>query len=361
MKLVLNKAKFASALSDAVAPIKKRAMAPPILGHALITEDRIEVTDLEVTSSVAIEAESDAPLRFLLPIKRTKEWLERCGSGTLTIEPAEEAGANVVTMTLAGDHQSKVKLGTLPVADYPVITADKAASEVAGLNFSLLPKIAIAMSDSVGNLELSAGVLVESVGSKLYAFASDGRHAGIAILHENYNSRPMKFRVSRDALAEVAKLGPCTVKIGERDTSFNTDDRCISVRNSSAPYKEWRRFTIETDANFKQSYKVLRDDLISAVSCCHVLRAGDDKCARITFFTAEDGIGLRVNTTLGSCDERISSNVKVKWPETILPSDQIIAYLEKETSEVVKIHVAGPILPVKMTGDLMFYFMPMRL
>jgi DNA polymerase III sliding clamp (beta) subunit (PCNA family) len=339
MSLSVAKAAFSKAL-DSVSSVIKAKASIPVLSYVKLEADteggvNLTSTDLDCFYRRSVEADVNVDFSCLLPVRMVKEWLAGVGSGKLAVMTVGQkirlkVGSNAI------------EIASLDVKDFPEFPK-VAKALLAKADFAPVAAVMSAAPDSDARLELY-DVPIHPAPEGLMACAANGRMAsthkfdgiiyGEAVIH-----------IIPPMVGHVARLGLCEVHDCGSFTSFTGDGFTFLVKKLAAKtisiteaIKKW---------NYDASALLIREELLEAIACCHVLRGLNEN--EFPIISGEEG-GLKISckSKLGDFESSLDAKLTGNFTSIQLPSRDLLAALRGSEEETVTLSTQNPVVNARL-------------
>ena len=350
MNLTVDSSLFGSALA-LVSSVAKTRTTLPLLHCARLATDgttlHLTATDLDCCFSKSIPVKCDSPLTCLVPFRLAKEWLDGAGKGQLTIT----ADGRQTTLAIGS---SKLKLFTEDASGFPAWPTGE-ETEIASADLKPVHDVMLASPESDARPELFS-VPIEADGGGMVSFAGNGLFMAVRRFEGKCSSNRV-IRLLPTLVTRIASLGHCSISEMDNFYVFRGADFTFLAKKLTSAGIDWRRTL--NGWTFPTKVVLMREDLLSAVASCHVLR-GMERMVRVFFIQKEDGIQLSAKTATGEFTQFISTRTEGDFGQVVLPADNILATLRSLDDEMITLEI-NPLIVTKLsTANSDYYFAAFR-
>jgi DNA polymerase III subunit beta len=265
MKFLIEREALLRPLAAVTGVVERRAKVP-ILGNVLLLADQngLEVvgSDNEVEASFRLEHDISVKGAITVAARKLYDIVRALPEGAVCQLEQDEAH-----LTLKAG-RSRFSLATLPAADFPRVPEVDArvTLQVSGRQLKrLIESSHFAMAHQDVRYYLN-GLLLEVVGSRLRAVATDGHRLALSelTLEQDVATEPQQVIVPRKGVAELLRLLPegddaVHVTIGVSHMALTVGHQRLVTRLVDARYPDYERvLPRDTRASLQASRELLR-------------------------------------------------------------------------------------------------------
>ncbi|MFP5308834.1 MAG: DNA polymerase III subunit beta [Actinomycetes bacterium] len=345
MKLRVERAEFADAVSWATRTVGARVTLPALSGVLLEAADGMltcRATDLEVAAVIAIPCQIDEPGSVLLPGKLLSQLVAKFPDA-----PVELSGAPDRVEIRCGRATFHVR--GMPVEDFPTLPEpgdDAATGEIRADAFArMVAQVARAASSDEARPVLT-GVKLEASDGQLTAAATDSYRLAVRSLPWD-TAVTGEALVPARALQEVAKAsgeagGTITLALEEGQVSFLLGSRRLTTRLIEGTFPNYRQLL--PDAH-ETGVVVERSVLVEALQRVAVVALGQTNTP--VTLTFEDGsVDLQAaNSEVGDAAEALPAEIDGEGLTIAFNPTFLLAGLEATGTERIRIELRDGLKP----------------
>jgi DNA polymerase-3 subunit beta len=350
------------ALATAARAAQGRAGSQPVLAgvRLVLSGDRLEIsgTDLELTIQTTIEVSGERDGASVLP-------------GRLTSEAVRTLEAGAVVVDGAGDHvditsgRSSFSVRPFAVDDFPRLDAPSATGVT-------LP--AAAFGHAVSQVERAAskdesrpiltGVLLTAEEQGLRLVATDSYRLAMCDLPEvSVLSSGQRVLLPSRALRELERIlpgtGEVTLRLGERDATFEVDGTRLSTRLIEGEFPNYRQLI---PSSYPNRVVIAREPLLDAIRRVRVM-AADATPVRLVIDADEVRLNT-VNQDQGTADAVVEARFE-GTPLTVAFNPQyLFDGVEAASGDEVVLDTLDALKPAVVRPvdreDFLYLLMPVR-
>lgn len=278
----VSRHEFARLLAATTKVVEARNTIPILSTVRLIAGDgklSATATDLDIEISGAIDAETDEAFAACIDAKLLVGIVSKLSGDEITIEAADD-GATLKC------GRSRYQLQTLPIADFPVISAGKLPTEFKVDLAALFAPVQFAISTEETRYYLN-GIYLAGTAANLIAVATDGHR-----LSRHFGEPVGEFAgiiVPRKAVGLVPK-GAVTVRLSDSKIQFETADALITSKLIDGTFPDYER-VIPKGNDRVVTFSV--PDMAKAAGRVAVVSTDREPTAKLEISTEEIALSVR--------------------------------------------------------------------
>lgn len=251
MKVTIDQKDLAEAVAQASRAVSNRATLPVLSGLRISANGKVEVaaTDLELTSTVAVDVESDEEGTVIVPGKMFAAMVKNLKGQTIRLYSGDGE------VELQGD-RATYRVKALATDDYPSLPIDSITDAVAlftldAATFASAIAQTVRAASGDESRQVLTGVSLEVEGDRVTMVATDSYRLAVREMpcqHRTPLERPAE-RVTKilpaRALAEVGRLlkkaDSVQVQVGSNLATFRVGGVTIGARYIEGEFPNWRQ------------------------------------------------------------------------------------------------------------------------
>ncbi|HET9601405.1 MAG TPA: DNA polymerase III subunit beta [Acidimicrobiales bacterium] len=362
MKFRCERDVLGEALATAARAAQGRAGSQPVLAGVRLILDgsRLEIsgTDLELTIQRTIDVNGERDGSCVVPGRLTAEAVRTLAPGAVVVD----AGGDTVEIT--GD-RSSFTVRPFSIDDFPRLgqPADAAVTLPASMFLQAVGQVERAASKDESRPILT-GVLLTSEDEGLRLVATDSYRLAVCDLPEvSVLASGQKVLLPSRALRELERalpaVGEITLRLGERDATFESSGTRISTRLIEGEFPNYRQLI---PSSYPNRVRIDREALLDALRRVRVM-AADATPVRLTIEAEEVRLNT-VNQDQGSADAVVEAQAD-GTPLTVAFNPQYLADgVEATTGDEVVLDTLDALKPAVVRpvdrSDYLYLLMPVR-
>ena len=363
MKFRCDRDVLAEALGTVGRAVASRGGALPVLSgvRAELTDNRLRLTgsDLDLTISAEIDVNGEQDGVIVVPAKLASDVVRAVEEGAVEfVADGEEARITRGT--------SEFSLRLIPADEFPSLAepaADAVTVDAATLVGALKQVIPAASADD--SRPILTGVLLAAESEGLRLVATDSYRLAVRDLPgTELLGEGQQVLVPSRALAEVARLlgddtGDLTIRLGERDVSFEIGDAHITTRLIEGEFPNYQGLIPSGHAN---TLSVGREPLIEAVRRVKLM-AREATPVRLVM---KDGELELIATTqdVGEAQDTVDARYEGDELTVAFNPDYLLSGAEVSEGDQITIETIDSLKPVLLRSDagsdFLYLLMPVR-
>lgn len=366
MKFRCEREALAEALSTAGRAATGRSAALPVLtGLRLeVTGDRLQVTgsDLDLTIQASLEVGGDGDGGVVLPARLAADIVRSLGSGKVDVV----ANGDEVSISNGRSHFS---VRPLSFDDYPRVAQSTGPSvTLPAAEFGEALRQVVRATSSDEQRQVLTGVLMTAEGDGLRMVATDSYRLAVRDLAgQNVLAAGQKVLVPGRALSELQRLvgsgDSITMRLGERDASFEVGNVRLTTRLIEGEFPEYKRLIPPAQPN---ALTVEREALLEAIRRVKILAKESSTPVRLQM----SGETLRltaITQDVGNATEELDAAYVGDDLVVAFNPDFLMAGIEACQGESVVLSTTDGARPAVLRGtgetngtDYLYLLMPVR-
>ncbi|MDH3754880.1 MAG: DNA polymerase III subunit beta [Acidimicrobiia bacterium] len=362
MKFRCEREQLVEALGTAGRAVSSRGGSLPVLAglRLELAGNQLTVTgsDLDLTISAQIEVAGDADGVAVIPSKLVADVVRAMEPGAVQVTVAE-GDAEIA----AG--RSDFTLRTIPAEEFPQIAgAEGDAVTLDAEQFADALKQVVPAASSDDSRPILTGVLLAAEPAGLRLVATDSYRLavrdlpGTTVLDEG-----QQVLVPSRALSELARLlsagGAVTLRLGEREASFDVDGVVLTTRLIEGDFPNYRGLIPESHPN---SLTINRSELLDAVRRVRLL-AQESTPVRLSM--SPDGLELIAMTQdVGQAHEALDAAYDGDELTVAFNPDYLLNGIDVSAGDEIRLETVDALKPAVLRtvgdDDFLYLLMPVR-
>lgn len=365
MKFACERDSLAEVLSAAGRAVSTRASLPVLSGVRLeVTGSLLRATgsDLDLTIGAATEVSGQGDGVAVLNAKLITEIVRALPEGRVDVS-VDDQGATIAHQS----GRSQFQVPTFPATEFPKLaepTGDPVPVDIGAFTAAVRQVVPAASNDP--NRPILGGVQIEAEGDGVKLVATDSYRLAVRDLPgTSLLGEGQSVLVPRHALQELLRMlgdtGELTLRLGEREASFEVDGSYLITRLIEGTFPNYRNLIPDSHPN---KLTIGREVLMEAVKRVKVVAR--DPSTPIRLDMRADRLALSASTQdYGNAFEELDVTYEGTELEVAFNPDYLIAGADAATGDEVTIETIDALKPALLrTADnpeYRYVLMPVRI
>lgn len=361
MKFRCERDVLADALATASRAVSSRGSSLPVLSglRAELTGDRLRLTgsdlDLTIVVSVTVAGQEDGTV--VIPAKLASDIVRALDEGAVEVTTTEDQAE-----ITSGRSDFSIRL--IPAEEFPVLSAppdDAVTFDAAALADALRQVVPAASSDD--SRPILTGVLFTAEEGGLRLVATDSYRLAVRDLPgASVLSAGQSVLVPSRALSELARLldeGEVTLRLGERDATFELDDIQVSTRLIEGDFPNYKGLIPTTQPN---RVTVGRSAIADALRRVRLLAR---EATPVRLVMSDGGLELlAVTQDVGQAHEQIDASYEGSELTVAFNPEYLMDGIEVTPGDEITLETVDALKPAVLRSvereDFLYLLMPVR-
>lgn len=364
MKFTIEQNQLLAAITSVFGVVEKRNTIP-ILGHVKLVASgdtlTITGTDLDIQAEVQANISPATDGQCAVPADRLKETATKLKKGSLI--SVELVNGMLVLKT---GKATEIKLPTLPVEDFPLMTADNFTTEFqmpADQLKQVLASTSFAMSTEETRYYLN-GVYLHNADGEVKAVSTDGHR--LSLVSTGISHEIPGVIIPRKAVNELSKRdnsGNARVSLSHTKARFDYDGFSITTKLIDGTFPDYTRVIPRGNAN---TVKFQASDAQAAIGLVTVVADNVQKTKSVNLSIRDGEVEFTVrDSSTGTAREVIEADVDGGEIVIGLNSKYALDALAQADKGSVTVYYGSPLDPLRVEyddkPDMIVVIMPTRI